>query len=175
MKKLLLIPVTVFPYSYVLGLFISELFANEEVAIWVFTSVVAFFFVSPLICNIVYMVLSKNADTGELIRAALIIKLVHIPAYVMIFLFCLVASIMILMTFPLILMLMLFDYIVLLSSGMISVFALAKNIKYNKKLSIIALICQFFFCADVISLFVMHRISKKQAQIPLTIQEQETP
>ena len=67
-----------------------------------------------------------------------------------------------------------FDYIVLLSSGMISVFALAKNIKNNKKLSIVALICQFFFCADVISLFVMHRISKKQAQIPLTIQEPET-
>ena len=50
-----------------------------------------------------------------------------------------------------------------LLSSSVSVFALAKNMKNNKLLSAAALICRFFFCADIISLFVLRRTSKKRA------------
>jgi hypothetical protein len=108
------------------------------------------------------MIASRKDDPGDLIRAALLIKLFHIPAYIVVFVFGVIAAIMIFMTLPLILMLILFDCIVLLFSSLISVFALAKNIKNNKLLSVVALICQFFFCADIISLFVLWIISKNQ-------------
>jgi uncharacterized SAM-binding protein YcdF (DUF218 family) len=88
--------------------------------------------ISSLICNIIFMLLSRKDDAHSLIGAALLVKLVHIPSYIFIFLLGVGASIMIFMTFALILMFILFDYMVLASSGMISVFALAKNIKNNK-------------------------------------------
>ena len=114
------------------------------------------------ICNIIFMILSRKDDPCELIRMAFLVKLIHIPAYIIIFIFGVIAAIMIFMTLPLILMLILFDCILLFFSSSISVFALAKNIKSNKILSVVALICQFFFCADVISLLILQFISKNQ-------------
>lgn len=166
MKKLLLLPVMIFPYALLLGGLFSELFF-EDLAPYVIGGVVGLFFLSAPICNIIFMIVSKNDDPHKLISSALLVKLVHIPSYVIVFLLGLITSIMIFFTFPLILMLILFDCIVLFFSSMISVFALVKNIKNRKALSMIALICQFFFCADVISLFVLWIVSKKQSSVGL--------
>lgn len=164
MKKLLLIPTMFFPYSFVLGILISEPSSHEAFAAYLFWGFIALFFLFPVICNVIFMIVSRKSDPRELIRAALLIKLVHIPSYVIIFILGVGASLMFFMTFPLILMLVLFDYIVLLLSSMISVFALAKNLKNDTLSSVVALICQFVFCADVISLFVLQLISKKETQ-----------
>lgn len=163
MKKLLLIPCIIFPYSLVLSVLIGDLFP-EDVAPIVFGVLIVLFAVLTPIWNVIFMIVSRKDDPGDLIRAALLIKLFHIPAYIIVFILGVVASIMIFMTLPLILMFILFDCIVLFLSSSISVFALAKNIKNNKVLSIIALICQFFFCADVISLIVLHTVSRIQAK-----------
>ena len=162
MKKLLLIPAMLFPYSFVLGFVFSEGYANSDSAIFALAAFVGLFFILPLVCNIAFIVFSRKDDPYKLISSALIVKLVHIPSYVIIFVMGLISSLMIFMTLPLILMLILFDYIVLITSSFISVFALAKNINEKKTLSILALICQFFFCADIISLFVLWIISKNQ-------------
>lgn len=45
---------------------------------------------------------------------------------------------------------------------MISVFALIKNRRSGTALTVIAIICQFYFCADVISLFVLQIIASKR-------------
>ncbi len=160
MKKLLLLPVIIFPYSLVLGVLLGELF-SEDVAPIIFGIFTAFVVLLAPICNIIFMIVSRKDNPYSLLRAALLVKLVHIPAYVCIFLMGIVAALMFFMTFPLILMFILFDCIILLLSSSISVFALAKNIKNNKILSVVALICQFIFCADVISLFVLNHITKK--------------
>ena len=161
MKKLLLIPAMLFPYSFVLGGIASDGYANIDSDLEAYI-LIGLFFILPLVCNIAFIVFSRKDDPYKLISSALIIKLVHIPSYVIIFVMGLISSLMIFMTLPLILMLILFDYIVLITSSFISVFALAKNIKEKKTLSILALICQFFFCADIISLFVLWIISKNQ-------------
>ena len=161
MKKLLLIPAILFPYSFVLGGILSDGYANVDSDLEAYI-LIGLLFILPLVCNIVFIVLSRKDDPNKLISSALIIKLLHIPSYVIIFIMGLISSLMIFMTLPLILMFILFDYIVLSTSSFVSVFALAKNIKKNKILSIVALICQFFFCADVISLFVLWIISKNQ-------------
>lgn len=160
MKKLLLIPTMLFPYSFGLFSLIYVSSLDADFAEHILLGFFALSLISPLICNIIFLLLSRKDDAHSLIGAALLVKLVHIPSYIFIFLLGVGASIMIFMTFALILMLILFDYMVLASSGMISVFALAKNIKNNKIISVIALICQFFFCADVISLFVLWINSK---------------
>ena len=165
MKKLLLIPTMLFPYSFVLGCILGEDYANGDSAILALSLFVGLVFILPLACNIVFVVLSRNDGPYKLLQVALIVKLVHIPSYVIIFVMGLVSSLMIFMTLPLILMFILFDYMVLITSSFISVFALAKNIKKNKILSIVALICQFFFCADIISLFILWIVSKKQKQV----------
>ncbi|MBQ8216246.1 MAG: hypothetical protein IJZ33_08290 [Clostridia bacterium] len=163
MKKLLLIPVIIFPYLLALGVLLGNLFP-EDIAPIVFGVFIVLFALATPICNIVFMILSRKDDPNDLIRAAFLVKLVHIPAYIVVFVFGVIAAIMIFMTLPLILMLILFDCIVLFFSSSISVFALAKNIKNNKLLSVVALICQFFFCADIISLFVLWIISKNQGK-----------
>ena len=162
MKKLLLIPAMLFPYSFVLGFVFSEGYSNGDSAIFALGVFIGLFLVLPFACNIAFVILSRKDEPCKLIHSALIVKLVHIPSYVIIFVMGLISSLMFFMTFPLILLFVLFDYMVLLTSGFLSVFALAKNIKENKVLSVLALICQFFFCADVISLFVMWIISKNQ-------------
>lgn len=161
-KKLLLIPAMLFPYTFVLGLGLEEPFSNGDYALLGF---VMLFFVLPMVCNIIFMIVSRKDDPRKLMLAALLVKLVHIPAYVMVFLFGVVAALMIFFTLPLILLFVIGDYVVLLISSSISVFAIAKNVKENKMLSLIALFCQFFFCADVISLFVLWRASKKAEQV----------
>ena len=163
MKKLLLLPVIIFPYILVLGVLLGELFP-EDIAPIVFGVFVILFALATPICNIIFMIVSKKDDPYKLIRMALFVKLVHIPSYVMVFLFGLVASLMIFMTFPLVLMCILFDVIVLLFSSSVSVFALVQNTKQVKALSIVALIFQFFFCADVISLLVLNGILKNRAR-----------
>ena len=161
MKKLLLIPVIIFPYLLTFGVLLGNLFPEDVAPIVSGVFIILFVLATP-ICNIVFMILSRKDDPYDLIRAAFLVKLVHIPAYIIVFIFGVIAAIMFFRTLPLILMLILFDCIVLFFSSSISVFALAKNINNNKILSVVALICQFFFCADIISLFVLRLVSKKQ-------------
>ncbi len=163
MKKWLLVPAMAFPYALVVGLVLSLGFGDYALFVYV-----GLFLLLPLACNIAFCISAKNADPYELVRMALLVKLLHIPSYIIVFLFGAGASLMFIFTFPLILAAIIFDCITLFISSTISVFALAKNIKNNKKLSLIALVCQFFFCADVISLLVLDHILKKQPQtVPL--------
>ena len=166
MKKLLLIPEMLLPYAFALGIIISNLSDNDDQAALVFGIVITILSIAPLICNVIYAITTRNDDPHTLICSALLVKIVHIPAFVVIFAFGLISSLMIFMTLPLILMLIAFDYFVLLSSSFISIFALAKNLKNIKTVSVLALICQFLFCADVISLVITWIKSRNQKQAP---------
>ena len=123
MKKLLLLPTMLFPYFFVLGESEDDLQLEK---ILVFGGL---FLALSLICNVIYMVLARNEDPRKLMGGALLVKLIHIPAYVMIFFYGAVASLMFFMALPLIIMYVVFDYIVLLLSSSLSVFGLVKNMK----------------------------------------------
>ncbi len=156
MKKLLLLPTMLFPYFFVLGES-EDALQLEEILIFG-----GLFLALSLICNVLYMVLARNEDPSKLMGGALLVKLIHIPAYVMIFFYGAIASLMFFMALPLIIMYVIFDYIVLLLSSSLSVFGLVKNMKNNEAFSTVALFCQFVFCADVISLLVVWIHSKLQ-------------
>ena len=68
-------------------------------------------------------------------------------------------GLMLFMTFPFVIFLVIVDLLTLLISGMISVYAIARlskdGVPCSKSLLIVAMICQVFFCADIISLVVV--------------------
>ena len=163
MKKLLLLPVALLPYASLLGVWLGKFFP-EVLAPYVFAVLMLLVWLAAPLCNIIFMLVSGKTAPHALIRAALIIKLIHIPAYIAVFIFALAASLMIVMTFPLIVMLALIDYLMLLLSGMISVYALARCIKTDGSPALATLVCQFFFCADVIGLLVFWLSARKRTR-----------
>ena len=163
MKKLLLIPIALLPYASLLGVWLGKFFP-EALAPHVFAVLMLLVWLAAPLCNIIFMLVSRHTAPHELIRAVLIVKLVHIPAYIAVFLFALAASLMIVMTFPLIVMLGLIDCLMLFLSGMVTVYALARCIKTDGAPALAALVCQFFFCADVIGLLVFWLATRKKAR-----------
>ena len=160
MKKLLLIPTTIFPYTVCLCLgygFIAQSFSNTTIEIFGILALVTL--ALSLVCNFVYIFSTLRKPAEELLKIAFIIKAVHIPTYILIFILCVLMGLMFFMTFPFILFLIFIDLVTLWISGMISVYSIAKSLKESglcsKSLLIIAMVCQFFFCADIISLFVV--------------------
>ena len=163
MKKLLLIPTALFPYAVSLFLFFffkSKTGASVTLPYLIISCVVCACL--ALACNVVFLLLSRKDSAERLCKTALILKAIHIPAYVAIFVLGLILGLMFFMTFPIILLLIFLDCVTLFFSGMISVFALIKNRKNGTVLTVIAIICQFYFCADVISLFVLQITASKR-------------
>ncbi len=166
MKKVLLLPTILFPYVFCTAVgsyFISP--NSASVIIPVLSIILLFTLLLSLVCNIIFMAKTKTAN--ELLKAALVIKLLHIPTFILIFVFGIILGFMFFMTLPLILFLVVIDLITLFLSGMISVYAYIKALNevhsYSTSVLIISLICQFFFCADVISLFVTNILVKKKS------------
>jgi len=162
MKKLLLIPTAVFPYSFCLllacGFFVSwSDFLFNALGILCFLC-----FIFGIICNIVFMILSRKEDSKDLLMIALLLKMIHITPYILIFGLGLIMGFMFFMTFPFIIFLVFIDCITLFLSGMISVFALIKNLKKNCSVSLVTMICQILFCIDIISLFILNLDSIKE-------------
>ena len=82
------------------------------------------------------------------------------------FILGLIMGMMFFMTFPLIIFLVLVDLLTLWLSGIISIHSISKVLKETKSCSkpvlVFAIICQFIFCADVISLFVVKSLTKNK-------------
>ena len=166
MKKLLLIPTTIFPYTVCLCLgygFIAQSFSDTTIKMLGLLSLVTL--ALSLMCNLFYVFTTKEKTAKELIKTAFLIKAAHIPTYILIFALGVLMGLMFFMTFPFILLLIIIDLITLWSSGMISVYSLVRSSKEgvlsSKPLLIIAMVCQFFFCADIISLFVIKNAIKR--------------
>lgn len=160
MKKLLLLPTALFPYT--VCLMIASMFGGGDSVFKTLGIACLVCLGLAIVCNILFMAVSRRQDARSLLKTALILKAIHIPSYAMIFVLGLGLGISIIMTFPLALFLMLMDSVTLFLSGMVSVYALVRNAKNQKVLSVVGLIGQFFFCADVISLFVLNMNAKRE-------------
>ena len=92
-KFILLLPSTIFPYSLLFALYclftgflIESLFYNN---IFVLLSYLLVLFIVAMTCNILFLVfsISKKWDSNKISLANMLIKLIQIPAYVLIFYF----------------------------------------------------------------------------------------
>ena len=116
---------------------------------------------------IIYLVSSikNNVDAVSLAKMAMVVKLIHIPAYLGIFVMGFLFSIMI-WTYWIAFLLILLDCFVLLLTGALSAASVVNSIRQGKfKMQdvIWMIILQNIFCADVVASCVFYwKLKKKQ-------------
>lgn len=123
------------------------------------------FCIVTMVLSIICFVLSiyKKWDVLSLAKTVMIIKLVHIPAYVLIFVFGILLAITI-FTIPFSIGLFLFDCLSLFLTGALMISAVINSIKQGivKFKDILwIMILQFVFCADVVSAIIFYVKLKK--------------
>lgn len=169
MKKILLLPAAVFPYTFCLCLAYGFVFRSFSDAVFQTLGKVSVATLAlSIVCNLIFIFTTRHVPFGGTLRSALAVKMIHIPAYVAIFLLGLVMGLMFFMTFPFIMVLLFVDLLTLWISGMISVCAILKGIREKgacpTALLVAALICQFFWCADLISLWIVAAAKRRRAR-----------
>ena len=174
MKRYL--PIILFPYTIIIAL--ASLFSNfimETVFknnIFLVLLVLLLFYIialiSAIIVSIKNLVLKRSAQ--ELLRMNMIIKLIHIPAYLLIF-FAGMIFFLTIFTFAISILLMILTGMSIILSGLIGLSSIIRGLrehKLTKKKAIIHSILQFIFCADIISSIIIYRSVKTRKQNNVT-------
>lgn len=133
------------------------LFNNNGLLLIAFTLLfVLFASVLSIICFI--LSLQKKWDPLSLAKSVMIIKLLQIPAYIVIFILGAVFLLTI-FTYAITFFLFLFDCISLILTGLITISAIINAMHQqliDKSESILFIILQFFFVADVVSSVILY-------------------
>lgn len=162
------------PYIAVIPLFIlffgSEklwhLLGNSAYNLFIPIALFIFFtFVLTIICFVFSQI--KKWDAYVLTRAMAIIKVIHIPAYITIFVvgaFCALTV----FSLPFTLLLAFFDYILLFMSGIMTVsaviLAINQNPQLSKKYYFLAAL-QFVYCVDLVATWILYLKLKREKQM----------
>lgn len=148
MKKMPMIVMIIVPYVVGTILFSKNAIVFDSAFV---PSLILFVIVSFINMIYAFILPRLGYKENQLLFWNMILKLCNIPAFIFIFFICMLFHILIL---PLIPVLILFDYLLLLSSTMYGVngliYCLNKR-KLTKKAFIINVIAHFLFCWDVIS------------------------
>ena len=144
---------------------------EDNVMSW-FTSVSMMGTIAVYGLNIVNAFRGFDKEEGEkLAFYDMLIKLIHIPFYILIFVIGMVLNaVMVVPVFVmlapfLILMLAIGDFFLMLTSSMYGISAalrLGKTGEISKTASVVCFILHFFFVADVISAILLYRSAKKK-------------
>jgi hypothetical protein len=180
LKRHLLLALTVFfPYSILFaivcifnGYFAESLFQNYGV--YVFRTLFILY-LAALICSVVSFIIGivRKWSGEELLRTNMIIKLIHIPAYVLVFIIGLVNLIRLFTyllyenyCFALTIILMVLNCMTIILTGLIGLCGVIRSYKENKfsrKEVFIHGFLQFVFCVDVISSIIAYKKARSQA------------
>lgn len=167
MKKLLVLPAAILPYMIFISV-VCMFYSGTKPVLFLFTAAItAVLFPVSALCNVVYVVMLRKESELKAIKAALILKLVQVPAYVGIFCLGLMCMLTI-FTIPVILVLSALDFVSLCICNVISLPAIVKCRKsqmISKSTFVISSIVQFVFCLDIISIFAIYIKTKKQKLI----------
>ncbi len=169
----LTLPIILFPYAFA-GFFAAMWFSSGSEGpmmffyenMFLFLAVIGVLMILAIVCAIICLVLGLSGkwDSLSLAKTAMIIKLIHIPAYVVIFIWGFIFFITIwLMIFTVVLAII--DYIILLTSTSLSLTAAINSAREGKcsiKSNIWFIILQFIFCADVVAAVIFYfKLRKK--------------
>jgi len=170
MKKYLpLTLVILFPYMIIFAIVcIFTGFLMETVFgynVFVLIAALLILYIAAFICSAVVFIRSlvKKRSAIELLRMNMIIKLVHIPAYVLIFLLGF-AFFMTIFTFAFTIALMILDVMTIVLTGLLGLSGVIRGYSENKlsqNAAIVHGILQFVFCLDVASAIIAYRKAKK--------------
>lgn len=162
-KYILLIPILLVPYSILFGIYcIYSGFLMESVfqnnAYLLILALIAFWLVAR-ICDIFFCVegMIKECNPNQLALANMLLKVIQIPAYVLIFLIG-SACMLTIFTFAISFFLFLLDVMSIFLSGMVGFVAVKANqASLSRKEFVLHGVLQFVFCADVVSAIIVFR------------------
>ena len=156
-KYLLLLPTVVFPYCILFAVYcIFSGFLMERVFrdnAMVLMGVLVLTWVIAAVFAVLFLILglSREWDARELVKVNMVIKLIHVPAYIGIFLIgC--ACLITIFTAGISLALALLDSLAIILSGMVGLTAAIRS-RAGYKLALL----QFIFCADVIGAVLLYK------------------
>jgi hypothetical protein len=174
MKRYLpLLLVIVFPYFIVFSLFciftgflIETFFQNNGLLLLLALIII---YTIAMICSIMTFIISlvKKRSAQEVARINMIVKLLHIPAYIIIFIIGLFGLITI-FTMAISIVLVIMDCMTIFLTGLIGLGGIIRGLgenKLSKKEAVIHAIFQFVFCADIISSIIVYRKIKAPNKI----------
>ena len=118
-------------------------------------------FVAAFICSINIFITSIlfKRSARELLHINMLIKIIHVPAYILIF-FIGLFSLITIFTAGITVALIILDGLTILLTGLIGLAGIIRAFVENKlpkKTAIIHAVLQFVFCADVISSIVIYK------------------
>lgn len=157
--------IAIFPYliAFVLicmynGYLIDTVFHHN---VYPLLLILILLYIVALVCAVTSFIasLANKREILDVLRINMIIKLIHIPAYLFIFVVGLLCMITI-FTFGITIVLMIFDGATIVLSGLIGLGGVIRSLRENKisiKVAVIHGILQFVFCADIISSIVIYR------------------
>lgn len=167
-KYFLILPCAVFPYSLLFamycifsGFLMDSVFENNAFTLLFYLLI---FFLVSLLCNLFFLVLSivNRWDAKQVSFINMLVKLVQIPAYLLIFILgCL--FMLTIFTYVFSIFFVLFDCLAIFLTGLLGVASVVRCYsegKNSKAFSVVNGIFQFIFCADVISAIVVFIKSK---------------
>ncbi len=162
-KYYLLFPAGTFPYVLLFSLY--GLFFKGVNPFFLLVLLFLLFLIS-FICNAVFFSLSmaQKWDAKRIALANMIVKLIHIPAYLAIFVLG-VLFIISIFTYVISIFFILFDVAAILLTGLIGVSAVIRaraEGKITDAFTVINGILQFIFCADVVSSIIAFVKAKKR-------------
>ena len=176
-KTWLLIPTTIFPYIILCALesiflltgvsFFSDImktiFNNNALSLLLTLVIYCLF---ACILNVIHFIicLKNNNDALKIAKTAMIVKTIQIPAYLLIF--C-AGSLFVfsLFTIPFSIVLLIFNYITLVLTGLITISSIINSVKHSvfkTKEVILVTLLQFVFCADVVATIIYYNMLKKR-------------
>jgi len=163
-----------FPYLIILAIIciftnfgnIMELLFNNN-ALYVLATLMIIY-VFALVCTIIQVILNirSKISSKQLLFTNMMIKLIHIPAYIVIFLFG-VLNLITIFTIGISIILMILDGMTIFLTGLIGLSGIIRGL-FEKKLSpknvLIYGIFQFIFCIDVISSIFLYKKIKNNIE-----------
>lgn len=165
--------IILFPYMIVFaliciftGLFMDTIFHNNIYSILILLIII---YVGSLGCTVIMFIkgFSKDKRLFEIMKSNMIIKLIHIPAYLLIFAFGLICSLTI-FTIGITIALVILDIMTIILSGLIGVGGILRGLREHKlsiRNALLHSILQFVFCADIISSIILYRKIKATEEV----------
>ncbi len=156
--------IILFPYFIVFALiciftgFLMDTVFNNNAFSLVFILIILYVF-SLFSALVVLIAGFKKKNSLEVLRISMIIKILHIPAYLLIFVFGLLCTLTI-FTIGITIVLMILDGMTITLSGLIGISGIIRGLRENKislKKAVIHGILQFVYCADIISSIIIYR------------------
>jgi len=183
----LIIPALLMPYVVLTALAVIMFSADNEFcgfimdevlggnALWIVPILLMYSFVAMILSALcLIMGIKGNWEALPVAKMTMIIKLIQIPAYVVIFLLSAI-FIMMIFTIGFAIAFAFFDFLTLLMSGMLGILSVVQAIRNGKvsfKESWWVILLQFIYCADVVATVIFYvKLKKVNAKEPETVQK----